>query len=55
MEKISNIDVAGSSMEITLVTPDGTRPFPGIILCHHREGVDEFTIDAARNSLRAAI
>ena len=55
MEKVVNIAVAGSSMEITLVTPDGTRPFPGVILCHHREGVDEFTIDAARRLAKGGL
>jgi len=55
MEKLVNIDVAGSSMEITLVTPDGMRPFPAVILCHHREGVDEFTIDAARRLAKCGL
>lgn len=36
-------------MEITLEIPENaTAPFPALILCHHREGVDEFTIDAAK-------
>lgn len=55
MEKVVNIDVAGSSMETTLVTPDGMRPFPAVILCHHREGVDEFTVDAARRLAKGGL
>ena len=47
MEKVANVDVAGSSMEVTLAMPDGASPFPAVILCHHREGIDAFTIDAA--------
>lgn len=30
------------------IPEDTAPPFPALILCHHREGVDEFTIDAAK-------
>ena len=49
MQKVATVDVAGSSMEITMEIPENaTAPFPALVLCHHREGVDEFTIDAAK-------
>lgn len=49
MQKAMTIAVAGSSMEITTEIPEkALPPFPALILCHHREGVDEFTIDAAK-------
>lgn len=36
-------------MPVTLVEPDHPAgPVPALILCHHREGVDEFTLDAGR-------
>jgi carboxymethylenebutenolidase len=44
-----NVDVFGSPMAVTMVQPDGAGPIRGgIVLCHHREGVDEFTLDAAK-------
>jgi carboxymethylenebutenolidase len=49
METKVKIDVSGSAMSITLMQPDSApSPLPGLILCHHREGVDEFTLDAGR-------
>jgi carboxymethylenebutenolidase len=49
MEAEMKVDVSGSAMSIRLMQPDGaTSPSPGLILCHHREGVDEFTLDAGR-------
>jgi carboxymethylenebutenolidase len=49
MQKVATVDVAGSSMEVTMESPENAgSPFPALILCHHREGVDEFTIDAAK-------
>jgi carboxymethylenebutenolidase len=48
MLKSVKVDVSGSSMSIELATPETDGPFPGLILCHHREGVDEFTLDAAK-------
>jgi len=48
MKREVKVSVPGSDMPITLVEPDNApSPLPGLILCHHREGVDEFTIDAA--------
>lgn len=41
------VDVSASPMQIDLAIPEGVGPFPGLVLCHHREGVDEFTLDAA--------
>jgi len=49
MEAEMKVDVSGGAMSVTLMQPDGaTSPSPGLILCHHREGVDEFTLDAGR-------
>lgn len=49
MQKVATVNVAGSSMEITTEIPENAAaPFPALILCHHREGVDEFTIEAAK-------
>lgn len=49
MQKVATVDVAGSSMEITMEIPENpTGPFPALILCHHREGIDAFTIDASK-------
>ena len=49
MEQNVSVDVSGSAMPVALVQPDNaTSPSPALILCHHREGVDEFTLDAAR-------
>jgi carboxymethylenebutenolidase len=49
MEKNVNVDVSGSAMQVTLILPDDTMsPSPALILCHHREGVDEFTVNAGQ-------
>ncbi len=49
MQTTEYVDVAGSRMAVELAKPDSaTQPWPAVILCHHREGVDEFTLDAAR-------
>lgn len=43
------VDVSGSRMTVTTMRPDSSDlRWPGVVLCHHREGVDEFTLDAAR-------
>ena len=56
MQKVATVDVAGSSMEITTEIPENaTAPFPALILCHHREGVDEFTIEAAKKLASAGV
>ena len=49
MQRTVNVDVSASSMPIVWMQPgDAAGPLPGLILCHHREGVDEFPLDAAR-------
>lgn len=49
MQTTEHLNVNGSRMAVTLAKPDtGQQPWPAVILCHHREGVDEFTLDAAR-------
>lgn len=49
MQATVYLNVGGSRMAVTLVKPDAAqKPSPAVILCHHREGVDEFTLDAAR-------
>jgi carboxymethylenebutenolidase len=47
MLSIVKIDVAGSAMPVEVARQEDETPRPGIVLCHHREGVDEFTRDAA--------
>ena len=43
------VDVLGSPMALGLARIGGANSsYPGIVLCHHREGVDEFTLDAAQ-------
>ena len=43
------VDVSGNRMAVTTMRPDSSgSPRPSVVLCHHREGVDEFTLDAAR-------
>ena len=42
------VGVAGSTMSVLLFAPDETRELqPGLVLCHHREGVDTFTRHSA--------
>ncbi len=49
MEHTKTVDVWSSTMPVQLIEPDSaTSALPGLILCHHREGVDDFTIDAGR-------
>ena len=35
-------------MAVELAIPETAGRYPGLVLCHHREGVDEFTLDAAK-------
>ena len=49
MQTTEHLNVGDSRMALRLAKPDNTQqPWPAVILCHHREGVDEFTLDAAR-------
>ena len=42
------VDVSGSAMSVLLFAPEGASgTHPGLVLCHHREGVDPFTRHAA--------
>ncbi len=42
------VGVAGSTMSVLLFAADENRePQPGLVLCHHREGVDTFTRHSA--------
>ena len=45
-----NIQVDGSTMDVHLSLPEGTGPFPAILLNHHGGGVDRFNKDAAELS-----
>jgi len=47
MLNIVKVDVDGGAMAVEVTRPEAGTPLPGIVLCHHREGVDEFTRDAA--------
>jgi len=48
MQTTECIDVAGNLMAVELLKPNSAKqPWPAVVLCHHREGVDEFTLDAA--------
>jgi carboxymethylenebutenolidase len=43
MTRDVKVQVGGSAMSITVAEPAGAGPHPGIVVIHHREGVDEFT------------
>jgi carboxymethylenebutenolidase len=38
-----SIDAPGGKMDVILGIPDGAGPFPTIVVCHHRWGLDKFT------------
>ena len=38
-----SIDAPDSKMELMLGVPDGAGPFPTLVVCHHRWGLDKFT------------
>jgi carboxymethylenebutenolidase len=38
-----SIDAPGGKMDVTLGVPDGAGPFPTIVVCHHRWGLEKFT------------
>jgi carboxymethylenebutenolidase len=35
--------VDGSAMAVSIAAPTGGGPHPAVLVCHHREGVDDFT------------
>jgi carboxymethylenebutenolidase len=35
--------VGGGTMPVRLASPIGAGPHPAVLVCHHREGVDDFT------------
>ena len=37
------LNVGGSTMAVRIAAPVGDKPRPGVLVCHHREGVDDFT------------
>jgi carboxymethylenebutenolidase len=43
MIKTLSIDAPDSPMEMILGVPDGAGPFPTVLVCHHRWGLDKFT------------
>jgi carboxymethylenebutenolidase len=38
-----SIDAPGGKMNVILGVPDGAGPFPTVVVCHHRWGLDKFT------------
>ena len=38
-----SIDAPGGKINAILGMPDGAGPFPTIVVCHHRWGLDKFT------------
>src|SRR6185437_13051034 len=38
-----SIDARGGKMEVIVGVPDGAGPFPTVVVCHHRWGLDKFT------------
>ena len=38
-----SIEAPGGKMEVVLGVPDGAGPFPTVVVCHHRWGLDKFT------------
>ncbi|HUB97236.1 MAG TPA: dienelactone hydrolase family protein, partial [Stellaceae bacterium] len=43
MTRDVTVQVGGSAMAITVAEPAGAGPHPGMVVIHHREGIDEFT------------
>lgn len=43
MIKALSIDAPDGAMEMILGVPEGAGPFPTIVVCHHRWGLDKFT------------
>ncbi|HEY3918295.1 MAG TPA: dienelactone hydrolase family protein [Stellaceae bacterium] len=37
------LDVAGSAMPVSIAAPARAGAHPAVLVCHHREGVDDFT------------
>ncbi len=38
-----SLDVGGSAMPVSIAAPAGNGPHPAVLVCHHREGIDDFT------------
>jgi carboxymethylenebutenolidase len=38
-----SLTVGGSAMAVSVATPSDHGPHPAVLVCHHREGVDDFT------------
>ena len=38
-----SIEAPGGKMDVILGVPDGAGPFPTVVVCHHRWGLDKFT------------
>ncbi|HEY1504842.1 MAG TPA: dienelactone hydrolase family protein [Stellaceae bacterium] len=38
-----SIEAPGGKMDVMFGEPDGTGPFPTVVVCHHRWGLDKFT------------
>jgi carboxymethylenebutenolidase len=38
-----SLTVGGSAMAVSIAAPSGTGPHSAVLVCHHREGVDDFT------------
>lgn len=47
MATTENISSGGVPMEIYLAQPEGSGPFPAVVLAFHRGGLDDFTKDRA--------
>lgn len=39
----TTLNVDGSPMPVSMAAPLPAGPHPGVLVCHHREGVDDFT------------
>lgn len=49
------VTVDDSLMGIAFGLPDGEGPFPTLLVCHHRGGVDTFTLDVVERMTRLGI
>ena len=48
-EKLETIKVDGQEMQTYLALPESAGPHPGLVVIHHRRGVDDFVLEMINN------